>query len=426
MSQEQQATILIIDDMPANLKYLQEVLQSNKYNVHAAPNGRLGLQAAFSEPPDLVLLDIKMPEMDGYEVCTQLKANKATSDIPVIFLSALDETLDKVKAFELGAVDYVTKPFEPVELLQRIKVQIQLSTVQQQRAELNDALKQQMRIVDRYVPTLTADANGRITRVSEAYCKLCGYSKDELIGEDCGITHDPDFSQTVCGELMATIHQGQPWAGELRGLKKDGSRYWARINATPQYSEDDTIIGHTCIEQDITDHKHVEQLSITDELTGLYNRRKFNVDIAKELNCAGRDHKNLALLMMDIDHFKRYNDTYGHHEGDRVLQAIGQTLRQTFLRAGDLSFRLGGEEFGVIISCPQVADFTSMAEQIRANIQALGIPHAHNTAASVVTTSIGMAIVPEGDSKSPKVLYRAADEALYCAKQAGRNRVEIA
>jgi diguanylate cyclase (GGDEF)-like protein/PAS domain S-box-containing protein len=426
MSQEQRISILIIDDTAANLKYLQEVLQSNKYDVQAAPNGRLGLQAALSEPPDLILLDILMPGMNGYEVCSQLKAQEATHNIPVIFLSALDETWDKVKAFELGAVDYVTKPFEPVELLQRIKAQLQLSTAQQQLTELNDTLKQQMKIVDRYVPTLSADTNGRITRVSEAYCKLCGYSKDELIGESCAITHDPDFSQTLCREVLDAINQGQSWKGESRGLKKDGCRYWVHINATPEYSEDGTITGHTCIEQDITDHKHVERLSITDELTGLYNRRKFNVDIAKELNCAERDKKNLALLMLDIDHFKLYNDTYGHHEGDKVLHAIGQTLQQTFLRAGDLSFRLGGEEFGVILSCKKTADFISMAEQVRANIEALGIPHADNTVAPVVTTSIGIAIVSEGDSKSPIALYRAADEALYQAKQAGRNRVEIA
>ena len=186
-------------------------------------------------------------------------------------------------------------------------------------------------------------------------------------------------------------------------------------------------IGEMAYAADIfKEHLHrIEQLSITDDLTSLYNRRKFNTEFPTELNRARRDKKSLALLMLDVDHFKHYNDTYGHLEGDRVLQTIGQTLKQTFLRAGDLSFRLGGEEFGVILSSTQSDEFAAMAERIRTNIEALGIPHAHNTAAPVVTISIGMMIVPEDNTEAPNVIYRTADEALYRAKEAGRNRVEI-
>lgn len=169
----------------------------------------------------------------------------------------------------------------------------------------------------------------------------------------------------------------------------------------------------------------IEQLSITDELTGLYNRRKFNTDFPQELNRAQRDKKSLALLILDIDHFKHYNDTYGHQEGDKVLQTIGETMKQTFLRAGDFSYRLGGEEFGVLLSSSQPHELKTMAERIRINIEALGIPHAHNTAAPVVTTSIGMMIVSEDHTETPNAIYRATDDALYRAKEAGRNRVVI-
>jgi len=426
MISQKRQRILIIDDTPENIKYMQEVLHGHEYDVRVAPNGRLGLKAANTEPPDLILLDIVMPDMNGYDVCAKLKEDEVTRNIPVIFLSALDETWDKVRAFQCGGIDFVSKPFEPIELLQRIKAHLQLRMAQQKLAELNQDLKGHLKVIDHYVMTLDLNNKGIITHASMAYCDISGHSLGSIVGKSYEEICHPECPDSVCNEILATVKKGNEWKGEMQLQKRNGDILWVHIDISPQLGRDGEIVGYTAFQQDITGKKQIEQLAVTDELTGLFNRREFNNCFPRELNHARRDNKYFALLMMDVDFFKRYNDTYGHQEGDKVLQIVGQTMKKTFLRASDLIFRLGGEEFGVILTANNEQHLVAMARRLCKCLEALNIPHAKNTASDFVTASIGIKIISASNHETPETIYRDADEALYKAKEHGRNRVEIA
>jgi len=426
MTNQKAAQILVIDDMPTNIQYMQEVLRGHKYHVRVAPNGRLGLKAAKVDPPDLILLDIMMPDINGYDVCTKLKTSEATREIPVIFISAVGETWDKVRAFQCGGVDFVTKPFEPIELLQRVKAHLQLSAVHQELTKLNQNLKHHLDIIDHYVMTLDMDPEGTITRASEAFCEASGYSQDSIVGKSYEEICHPECSRPICASLLKKIKKEKTREREIPIQKQDGSTLWVHIDISPRFGDTGEIVGYTAFQQDITDKQQLELLAITDELTGLFNRREFNATYPRELNRARRDGKYLALLMIDVDFFKHYNDTYGHQEGDNVLQKFGEILKKSFLRMSDLTFRLGGEEFGVILTANDEQNFVAMAERFRQNLENLKIPHTKNRASDFVTASIGIKIMPASNRETPEAIYHAADKALYKAKEKGRNRVEIA
>lgn len=240
-----QANILIVDDIPANLRLLAKILESQGYMVRKSLNGRMALQAVLRNPPDIILLDINMPEMNGYEVCQQLKASPATAEIPIIFISALDQVDEKVKAFELGAVDYITKPFQEKEVLMRVKNQL---LIQQQHQELLE--------------------------------------KNKLLEQE--------------------------------------------------------------IQERLRAEEEVRQLSLTDELTKLYNRRGFFILAEQQLKIARRTQTSYCILFADLDGLKTINDTLGHDIGDRVIVDAAQILKQTF-RDADIVARLGGDEFALFL-----------------------------------------------------------------------------
>ena len=240
-----QTNILIVDDTPDNLRLLAKILESQGYIVRKALNGRMALQGVHRDPPSLILLDINMPEMNGYEVCQKLKASEASAQIPIIFISALEQLENKVLAFELGGVDYITKPFQEQEVLMRVKNQL---LIQQQRQQL---LEQNQRLEHEIQERLRAEAE-------------------------------------------------------------------------------------------------VRQLSVTDELTGLYNRRGFFLLADQQLKIARRTQTSYFILFADLDGLKRINDTLGHEMGDRVIVDAAQILKQTF-READIVARLGGDEFALFI-----------------------------------------------------------------------------
>jgi len=233
--------ILIVDDTPDNLRLLTKILESKGYSVRKSLNGRMALQGVHRDPPDLILLDINMPEMNGYEVCQKLKASETTAQIPIIFISALERLEDKVRAFELGGVDYVTKPFQEQEVLMRVKNQL---IIQQQR--------------------------------------------------------------------QALIEQNQRLEQEIQ----------ERLRAEAE----------------------VRQLSLTDELTGLYNRRGFFLLAEQQLKIALRTKISYCILFADLDGLKNINDNFGHEMGDQIIIDAGKILKQTF-RDSDIVARLGGDEF---------------------------------------------------------------------------------
>ena len=414
--------ILVVDDTINNLELLEMVLDNAGYDVRTATSGEMALKSVVSQKPDLILLDIMMPGIDGYETCRLIKENQELAEIPIIFLSAKSEVEDKVKGFEVGAVDYLSKPFDTAEVIARIKTHIRMY-------KLKVELSRSMEIMDRYVISSVTDSKGVIVDVSQAMCEISGYLKEELVGGTHSILRHEDMSEEIFKELWETILSGKTWKGEIKNRKKNGDMYWVDTIITPNKDLNKKIIGFSSIRNDITDKKVVEILSITDQLTGLYNRRHFNNIFQLEIKNSIRQGTILSFIMLDIDYFKQYNDTYGHQLGDDTLISVSHELQRKLLRDNDFVFRLGGEEFGIIISTDTCASTLKIAQSICKSITDLKIEHSGSKILDVVSISIGTVCIDFSNKENYKYsyddLYKLADDELYKAKNTGRNKVSL-
>ncbi|WP_428026403.1 cache domain-containing protein [Arcobacter sp.] len=281
-----------------------------------------------------------------------------------------------------------------------------------------------MDIINKNVNISTTNAKGIILDVNDSFCKLSGYSKNELIGKSHNIVRHPDTPKEVYKSMWDDLLNGIKWEGELKNIKKNGEVYWVHITIHPNYQKG-KLVGYTAIRQDITDKKRVEYLSITDELTQTYNRRYFNTKIEEEINRAKRNNYYLGFIMLDIDHFKLYNDTYGHHAGDLALQKVATILKKHTSRASDFAFRLGGEEFGILFSYKNENESLEYANLIKNEIFELKIEHTTSTVVPHITASLGLVVKKGQDIKNVQTIYKLADEALYNAKASGRNKVFV-
>ncbi|MCL2231488.1 MAG: diguanylate cyclase [Treponema sp.] len=297
MNTGKENSLLIIDDEKVNLKILTHIL-SPEYTIYTATNGATGIKIAREYMPDLILLDILMPEMDGYETLSELKTFEKTRKIPVIFITGLDSEKDEEKGLALDAADYIIKPFSSLIVKLRVRSQIQM----------------------------------------------------------------------------------------------------------------------------INQLRTIEYLSMHDQLTQLPNRRSFDERLSMEWNQAIREQTPISVLMTDLDKFKKFNDLYGHQQGDVVLQVVAKVLPQSLRRPGDFVARWGGEEFAVLLPNTPLCGALESAERIRSEVEKADIPCADGSTLKI-TISIGVSSqMPTRDSSIVHLLS-SADKALYDAKQAGRNSV---
>lgn len=289
--------------------------------------------------------------------------------------------------------------------------------------ELN--LKEYVHLVDKNIITSSTDLAGTIIYTSEAFCKISGYEKDELIGKSHRILRHKDMPKEIYEDIWDHLLNNKEWNGEIKNLKKDGGFYWVKANISPTFDMYGNKIGYTAIRQDITDKKLIEKISITDGLTDIYNRRHFDAIFPKMLKSFKRSKDLISFLIMDVDHFKQYNDTYGHQMGDMVLIEIAKTLKRSLKREDDFCFRLGGEEFGVVFNTDNKEEALEYANQIRENIEKMNIEHSKNSASKYVTASMGLICLKRGNVESEDVIYREADTLLYKAKEQGRNTIVV-
>ena len=286
-------------------------------------------------------------------------------------------------------------------------------------------LEQHLNIINNNVLISISDKEGMILDVSDAYCKLTKYEKSELIGKNHSIFRHPTTKDNFINELWETILSGNIWKGKHLNIKKDGTEFWVENSITPNFDEFRNIIGFTSVYNDITDKEKIAELSITDFLTKLYNRRHFSKVFTSELNRAKRDKKIFILMILDIDYFKQYNDTYGHDAGDLTLQNISNSLKSSLKRSQDFVFRLGGEEFGIITSDINIKNVDILSNKILQTVRKLNIEHKSSKINDIVTISIGIKIVNANDTLSEAEIYKLADDALYKAKDLGRDQVFI-
>jgi len=289
------------------------------------------------------------------------------------------------------------------------------------KSQKNEENKKYFNLIDKYVITSTTNKDGVINYASKAFQDISGYSQNQLIGMSHNLLKHPDVDISIYKDMWDTITAGKIWIKEFQNRKKDGSTYWVESTISPEFGFYGDIVGYTAIRQDVTDRKRVEELSITDALTSLYNRRHFDKELSKDMALTQRMGTKLVFAMIDIDHFKQYNDTYGHQEGDVTLKAVARTLKELFKRDIDKVFRLGGEEFGILFFVKEFEDSTLVGDKIIQSIEALQIEHTKSSASHFVTISMGMFIYHNSQLTSTEV-YRETDELLYKAKQNGRNQ----
>lgn len=332
-----------------------------------------------------------------------------------IFNDMSSETRRKIEQLNSQNEVLFTYKEQIEELNQRLSKKIQIKSKQ---------LEGYVEIIDQYVITSQTDLYGNITYASEAFCKISGYTKEELIGQNHRLIRHPDMPKELFEELWRTISSRKMWHGEIKNRKADGGDYWVDTTITPNI-EEGVIIGYTAIRHDISDKKMIEEMAITDSMTGLYNRRFYVQMISEEMNRIKRHRSSLVLMMLDVDNFKLYNDNYGHQAGDIVLNQVANVLKFYTSRSGEYAFRLGGEEFGILVSDMNEEGYLALAERIRRAIEMLEIQHKKNDASAFVTVSIGAAIYYHDSMTTCEELYKESDNQLYRAKDNGRNRVAI-
>lgn len=296
--------------------------------------------------------------------------------------------------------------------------------------DIQQKLEKYIHIVNENIIISRTNLDGIITDVSEAFCKISGFSQEELIGQSHVLMRHEDTPIEVYENLWNTITHGNIWKSEVKNKTKDGDFYWTDSTIYPDYDNSGNIIGYYAIRHDITNKKFIENLSITDPLTKLYNRRYFDDIFYKELQRAKRDKRIFCLLSLDVDYFKLYNDTYGHQEGDVVLQSISKVLMQNLKRPSDFAFRMGGEEFSTIFTISEEKNIYEFSELLRKSIEDLKIEHKKNIVSPFVTVSIGVVFVDFSiDNNETNIiqstLYKYSDVLLYKAKASGRNKVFV-
>ena len=274
-----------------------------------------------------------------------------------------------------------------------------------------------LKMIDSHVLISSTDIDGRIIEASDALCKLTGYTKSELIGKNHNIFKHKDMKDSIFKDMWNTIKNKKVWKGEIKSLKKDGSFYWADVIISPTYDNDFNVIGYSAIRNDITDKKRIEQLSITDKLTGIANRSRIDDILNNEIKREIRHQSFLGIILLDIDNFKKVNDTYGHLIGDKVLISISNILKKN-IREIDLIGRWGGEEFLIICPFTDKEGLLTLCEVLRKKIEEYDFKDCPNQSVSFGATTFIK------DDTLDTIISRA-DNALYKAKDNGRNRVEF-
>lgn len=450
------ARVLVVDDIPANVKLLEAKLGAEYFDVVTAGSGLDALAAIDSEKPDIVLLDVMMPGMDGFEVCRRVKGNAATAHIPVVMVTALDQVSDRVEGLEAGADDFLTKPVNDVALFARVRSLVRIKTMVDE-LRLRQATGESLGIADANAQVLLGmPERSRILVVEDR--EQCAQRVIEALGQ----IHDVQVvAETV--EAISRVKGGDfdLIIASLSLDRQDGLRFCAALRSldairqTPILSiidEGDTKRLVRALDIGVNDYlmrpvdrsemlarvctqlrrkRYTDQLrqslqlslemAVTDQLTGLFNRRYMSRHLSTLVANAGTTGKPVSFLIMDIDYFKTVNDSHGHDTGDLVLREFANRISAN-VRGVDLACRFGGEEFVVVMPDTDLSFAYMVAERLRQSIADVPFQIAVAPGRLPVTVSIGVT-ASEGAGDTADALLRRADQALYRAKREGRNRV---
>lgn len=414
--------ILIVDDAADTLAVLRTMMLRQGYQTFVATSGERALEIAQRIQPDLVLLDVVMPGLDGLETCRRMKAHPATARIPVIFMSARGETEDIVAGLDTGAADYIPKPLRMEEVCARVRARLRLSTGSDAQKEQADRLRMIVDSMDQGL--LIVERCGRIQYANPACDRYLGHAADELVGRSLTeLLAQQDSYPDDCAAMEAIGHGTR----EVLIRHRDGGLRAMDLTMTPMHAADGLFVA---LLHDITHHKQSEdalqRAAMLDPLTRIANRRHFDSFLEREWQRAIRNAQPLSLVVLDVDHFKLYNDTLGHAAGDICLQKVAQALQAHALRPTDLAARYGGEEFVLLFAETPIDAAARLAEAIRITVEALQLPNPRSPTSPWITVSVGVATIVPTQLDQIGQLFVCADRAMYAAKGGGRNRVETA
>ena len=450
------ARILVVDDILANVRLLEAKLSAEYFEVVTAMNGVDALEAVQRAKPDIVLLDVMMPGIDGIEVCKRLKADTTTQHIPVIMVTALDQLEDRVRGLEAGADDFLTKPVNDVSLFCRIKSLVRLKMLSDELRARAVSSQSMGLVVTNAIPNDPRHGNilvvdNRIAFIDRVRIALTGKHKVSAVidPQDVipSITESSDPYELVIVNLDAEQFDGLRLCSQLKSLEQtrqipilivvapddeqrlmraldmgvndylirpiDRQELLARVNTQvrrARYAEQLRISVQTSIE-----------MAATDALTGLYNRRYMETHLSHLVEHSINRGKPLSALAIDVDFFKPVNDTHGHDVGDKVLQELATRIREN-IRNVDMPCRVGGEEFIIILPATELHLAQKIGERIRKAIAAKPFSAGALSGTLNITVSVGLSTLA-GSSDKVDDFLRRADQALYRAKREGRNRV---
>lgn len=423
---EGHSTLLIVDDYPENLLSMRALLQRQDWQVMTAASGVEALGLLLEHEVDLVLLDVQMPGMDGFEVARLMRGSQRTRLTPIIFLTANEQSQDAViKGYASGAVDYLFKPFDPQIL--KPKVQALLEHQRNRRAlqhlshDLEVARAFNASVLDNAAEgILVVDEGGCVRFANPAVSRLLNAQVNELVGSPfldyLQKPHVPDWGGS---ELYACYRRGETYRlhdAQMRTVP--GQLISVALSCAPLPSDQKAMVV-TLLDMSEVRHLHqqLEYQAVTDPLTGLLNRRGFYQTVENILLRSDRSGKTLVLLYLDLDGFKRVNDSLGHDAGDRVLRWVSEQLKDC-LHSFDILGRMGGDEFTALLELSFPEQAAKIAEKL---IERLSINQQIDGLEVVLGASIGIAIYPDCGSNLDGLL-RAADIAMYEAKRAGRQQ----
>jgi len=450
------ARVLVVDDISANLKLLEVRLNAEYFEVVTASNGPAALEACERNQCDIVLLDVMMPGMDGFEVARRLKANPATHHIPIIMVTALDQPSDRVRGLEAGADDFLTKPVNDIALIARVRSLVRLKMVTDE-LRMRAVTSSEIGVTDNaFEASQDSGVNARILVVDERKSSIDRIETALSSQHTIEVVENPHEALLRAAEgnfdlLMLSLEfnnfDGLRLVGQVRSLER--TRHVpillvtdpgedARLLRGLDLGANDYVLRTADknemiarVRSQVRRKRYAEKLrdnvqysmemALTDPLTGLFNRRYMETHVGTLVERSAARGKSLSLLILDIDYFKSINDNYGHDAGDDVLREFAERLKAS-IRGIDLACRYGGEEFVVVMPDTDLGVATLVAERIRRRIAGEPFPIEKGARAIEVTISVGIA-ARVGPQDNASQMLKRADEALYRAKRDGRNRV---
>lgn len=450
------ARVLVVDDILANVKLLEARLTAEYFEVLTAMNGPEAIEIVEAEQCDIVLLDVMMPGMDGFEVCRHIKNNPQTHHIPVVMVTALDQPADRVRGLEAGADDFLTKPVSDIALVTRVRSLVRLKMMTDE-LRMRAATSREMGMTDPFeAAARVSGRNGRVLVVDDRP------SSSERIRQTLKAAHQVDIEAQpqealfrvadenydvlvisldlqefdglrLCSQIRSLdrtrnlpiliIVDPDESARLMRGLDMGVNDYVMRpIDKNEMVARVDTQVRRKRYADQLRDNVQMSMtMAITDVLTGLHNRRYMESHLTTLIQQAKERDRNLALMILDIDYFKSINDTYGHDVGDEVLREFARRVRKN-VRGIDLACRYGGEEFVVVMPETEMDLALRIGERLRQSVAENGFPVRQGAESIDVTVSVGVAQL-EAPADTIDTIIKRADQALYAAKQNGRNRV---